>query len=80
MKWALRSARFPADNHTDRILSYPSEDGLNFNGIDAPTPIDQIKKLEKQNEIAINVFDYESPKVFVCEGHRKSGAFHHIVC
>ena len=60
LRWAIRSARFPADNHTDRISSYPSEDGFNFDGIDAPTLIDQIKKVDKQNEIAINVFGYEN--------------------
>ena len=49
LRSALRSARFPADNHTDRISSYPSEDGFNFDGINAPTPINQIKKVEKQN-------------------------------
>ena len=52
-------------NHTDRMLSYPSEDGFTFDGIDAPTPINQIKKVEKQNEIAINVFGYENKAIIV---------------
>ena len=43
LRWVLRFAIFPADNHTDRMLSYPSEDGFNFDGIDAPTPIYKIK-------------------------------------
>ena len=45
LMWALRSARFPGDNHTDRITSYPPEDGFNFNGIDTPTLINRIKKV-----------------------------------
>ena len=52
-RWALRSALFPCHNHTDRPLSYPLEDGLNFDGIDAPTPLNQIGKVEKQNNLAI---------------------------
>ena len=45
--------------------SYPSEDGFNFDGIDTPTPINQIKKLEKQNEIAVNIFGYKNKAIIV---------------
>ena len=62
LRWVLRSARFPADNHTDRISSYPSEDGFNFDGIDFPTPINQIKKV---NKMAINVYDYKNNAINV---------------
>ena len=37
----------------------PTEDGLNFQGIDAPTPISQIPKVEKLNNLAINVFGWD---------------------
>ena len=63
LRWALRSALFPADNHIYRISSYPSEDGFNFDRIDFPTPINQIKKVEKQNKMAINVFGYENKAI-----------------
>ena len=63
MRWALRSARFPANKNTDRPLSYPSEDGLNFDGIDAPTLINQIKRVEKQNKMELNVFGYENKAI-----------------
>ena len=56
LRWALKSALFPAETHSDRTSSYPEEDGLDLNGIDAPTPLSQIKKVEKQNNLAINVF------------------------
>ena len=40
-----------------RTSSYPTEDGLNFTGIDFPTPVSQIDRLERQNpNLAINVF------------------------
>ena len=54
--WALRSALFPASDHVDRPSKYPTDDGLSFEGIDAPTPISQIKRVERQNNLTINVF------------------------
>ena len=65
LKWALRSTVFPARNNLNKTCSYPSEDGFYFDGISSPTPINQIKKLEKQNEMAINVFDYENKAIIV---------------
>ena len=65
LRWALRSAIFPASKNSDRMSSYPLEDGLHFDGIDAPTPINQVKKVEKQNKMAINVFGYENNTIIV---------------
>ena len=59
LRWALRSALFTANDHADRSGKYPTEDGLDFYGIDAPTPISQIPKVEKQNNLAINVFGWD---------------------
>ena len=56
LRWALRSAMFPVDKDPQRPAKYPREDGLDFTGIDAPTPISQIPKVEGQNNLAINVF------------------------
>ena len=56
----MRSAFFPIDKHPDRPSSHPQNDGLNLNGIDEPTPISQINKVEKQNNLAINVFGHSS--------------------
>ena len=59
LRWALRAALFPAPRGTQvsRTSSYPTEDGLNFTGIDFPTPVSQIDRLERQNlNLAINVF------------------------
>ena len=60
LRWALRSAVHPVDVHSDRPSSYPKEDNLDFSGIDAPTPISQIKKVEQQNNLAINVYGWDS--------------------
>ena len=50
---------FPALKNTNRTASYPTNDGINYKGIDFPTPIKQIDKLEAQNEnLAINVFGW----------------------
>ena len=57
--WTLRSALFPAAYHAERPTRYPANDGFNFTGIDAPTPISQIQNVEKQNTLAINVFSWD---------------------
>ena len=49
LRWALRAHLFPANKNGDRPSSYPTNDGLNFEGIDFPTPISQIDRLERQN-------------------------------
>ncbi|XP_058029287.1 uncharacterized protein LOC131193286 [Ahaetulla prasina] len=59
LRWALRSALFPAEDHVDRPSKYPTQDGLDFKGIQAPTPISHIQRVEKQNNLAINVFGWD---------------------
>ena len=68
LKWALRAALFsPKDGkNPQRPSKYPVNDGINYKGIDFPTPIKQIDKLEKQNpNLAINVFGWEKDTVIV---------------
>jgi len=76
LRWALRAALFPATvgENPARLSSYPTEDGLNFTGIDFPTPVKQIDKLEKQNpNLAINVFGWEKESVIVHRLGEKDG-------
>ena len=40
LRWSLRAALFPAARNTERPGQYPTDDGLDFEGINAPTPID----------------------------------------
>ena len=74
LKWALRAALFPAPNgkNPNRPSSYPVNDGINYGGIDFPTPVKQINKLEAQNgNLAINVFGWENNTVIVHRISRK---------
>ena len=65
LRYTLRAALHPAEKHPERLSSYPKEDNLNFNGIDAPTPVSQIHKVEKLNNLAINVYGWERGKVII---------------
>ena len=65
LRYALRSALFPTSKHPERVSSYPKENGLTFDGIDAPTPISQINKVEKLNNLAIIVYGWEKGKVII---------------
>ena len=61
LKWALLSALHPVGHgsHPDRVTSYiNNETELNFTGVDFPTPLSQIPKVELQNNLEINVFGY----------------------
>ena len=81
MRWALRAALFPAPRGTQvsRTWSYPTEDGLNFTGIDFPTPVSQIDRLERQNKnLSINVFGWEKGHVVVHRISEKGGEISRI--
>ena len=57
-----------------RTSSYPTEDGLDFTGIDFPTPVSQIDRLERQNQnLVINVFGWENGQVVVHRISEKGG-------
>ena len=57
--YALLSA-LPAINHTNRPTKFPVDDGFNSVGIDTPTPISQIQRVEKQNNLPINIFGWNT--------------------
>ena len=63
LKWALRAALLPVreGKKSNRPSYYPVNDGVNYAGIDFPTPVKQIDKLEAQNKnLAITVFGWEN--------------------
>ena len=67
LKWAIRAALFPPKdgNHAERTSKYSVNNGINYEGIDFPTPVKQIDKLEAQNKnLAITLFGYENKNVF----------------
>ena len=68
MKWAIRAELFPPQDgkNPQRPSKYPVDDGIDYTGIEFPTPIKQIDRLEMQNEfLAINVFGCERNNVVV---------------
>lgn len=81
MRWALRAALYPPEDglHVDRPSRYPTEDALNFIGIDFPTSVKQIDKLQKQNpHLAINMFGWEKDMVIVHRISEKDGSLPRI--
>ena len=76
LRWSIRAALFsaPRGRNPQRPSSYPTNDGLNFTGIDFPTPVSQIDKLERQNlNLAINVFGWDKEQVIVHRISEKDG-------
>ena len=67
LKWALRAPLFPTGKDLQRPSKYKKvKDGINYRGIDFPTPVGQIDKLEAQNRnLAINVFSGENNEVTI---------------
>ena len=61
LKWALLSALHPVGKNSDRVSKYkPYENELNFAGVGFPVTLKDIPKVEKQNNLTINVFGYAS--------------------
>ena len=74
LRWAIRAALFRPSGDMRRTSSYPRQDGLDFTGIDFPTPVSQIDRLERQNpNLAINVFGWEGGHVVVYKISEKGG-------
>ena len=59
LMWALLSALHPVRKNSDRVSKYePYENELNFTGVNFPVPLNQMPKVERLNNLAINVFGY----------------------
>lgn len=64
-KWALLSALYPSKKNSDRVTSYTIHaHKLNFENIAFPIKLRDISKIERVNDISINVFtlEYDSMK------------------
>ena len=73
LRWALRAALYPASHHAQRPSKYPIDDGLDFTGISFPTPLHEIPKVEKLNNIAINVLGWKDEKVNILHVSEMNG-------
>lgn len=61
--WAVMSALYPAEKHSDRMSSYPPYMfELKLERITFPMTIGQIPLFERQNKISINVFTLKKQK------------------
>ncbi|KAL0895313.1 hypothetical protein ABMA27_011457 [Loxostege sticticalis] len=59
-KWALLSALYPVNKSSDRVQSYTQhQNKLNFKGITFPVKLTDIHKIEKLNNLSINVYGLE---------------------
>ncbi|XP_050519039.1 uncharacterized protein LOC126893133 [Diabrotica virgifera virgifera] len=59
--WSIIAAIFPASGNPTKPESYPPYDTLlNFEGIDFPMKLKDIKKFENLNNISVNVYGLES--------------------
>ena len=58
--WALLAALYPVKNHTERVSNYrPHVHKLNLEGVNFPLKMTDIPKVERQNNVSINVFGFE---------------------
>ncbi|XP_072757714.1 uncharacterized protein [Anoplolepis gracilipes] len=62
--WAVVAALYPAERYTHRQSSYPHYTTvLNFQDIEFPVTLNQIKKFEIYNDISINVYSFENENI-----------------
>ena len=66
-KWAVTRALNPIDRNADRVTKILREQAEKYNweGLDFPTPIEQIETFEKNNDLLVNVFGFDEEKGFV---------------
>ena len=60
--WSILAHFHPIDSklHAARVTNYLSyKHEINVNGVSFPTPLKDVGKLERQNDISINVFGYD---------------------
>ena len=58
LMWALLSALHPAKDNPHRVNKYMHFKELRFSGVDFPVPLSQMPKVQRLNNLAINVFGY----------------------
>ena len=66
-KYSILAHLFPVTrtNNPDRVSQYKQhESSLDWSNIKFPTPLSDVPKFEKKNEISVNVFGYEDDIVF----------------
>ena len=64
--WSVTIAAFKIKVHPERVNDKLKENAakLNWEGIDFPTPLDNISRFEKQNPYSINVYGWKGTRVY----------------
>ena len=63
--WSILAHLYPIERNPQRVTKYrPHENQLNMTGVTYPTPLTDIVKIEKNNNISINVIGYDSTDGF----------------
>ncbi|CAG9840781.1 unnamed protein product [Diabrotica balteata] len=79
--WSVMAAVFPATGNPTKPESYPPYDTLlNFEGIDFPMKLKDIKKFETLNNISVNVYGLESNFVTNKRQYEIVGPLHVETC
>lgn len=56
-KWSILAALHPGLRNPERVSNYtPYVNELNFDGIDFPVGLNQVKVFERQNDISVNIY------------------------
>lgn len=58
--WSILAFLFPAKRNIERISNYlKHENKLKVDGVRFPTPLNDVEKIENQNDLSIHIFSYE---------------------
>ncbi|GFU68253.1 uncharacterized protein TNCV_39631 [Trichonephila clavipes] len=70
--WSILAALYPNTSNPNKTSSYVSHlNKLNFDGISFPTPLNEVKKFSKMNDIGINIYSFEEDlKIFPLLSHQ----------
>lgn len=78
--WAVLAALYNISTNPERVSTYPinHDELFNLSNIQFPTPICQISKFEKQNDISVNVYGLEFNEKL--KTHVVVGPLHYTKC
>ena len=78
--WSILAQLHPAPHHVYRVTKYqPYENELNMAGVAFPTPIQDVRKIENNNDtLSINVFGYDKTDGIVPLYHTKAVKEQHV--
>ena len=80
LEWTIIAAKFKVVKDPQRPTSYPNKGRLVLVGIDTPTPISQISKVEKHTDLANNVFGWDGARVIIHRlSERACAAVHNVL-